>query len=99
MATYKVWLTVKDRFGNTKEIEGNTINVDLDELDLEKIEKDLPLDKYLRKDEAKAELDPIFATDVDVGYQVGQVQQQVEQSNSIKYTDFFDSSAQAGGVN
>ena len=29
MATYKVWLTVKDNYGNTKEVDGGTINVDL----------------------------------------------------------------------
>lgn len=29
MATYKVWLTVKDSYGNIKEVEGGTINVDL----------------------------------------------------------------------
>ena len=29
MATYKVWLTVKDSYGNTKELDGGTIDVDL----------------------------------------------------------------------
>ena len=32
MATYKVWLTVKDSYGNIKEVEGGTINVDLSEV-------------------------------------------------------------------
>lgn len=31
MATYKVWLTVKDSYGNTKELDGGNINIDLDE--------------------------------------------------------------------
>lgn len=32
MATYKLWLTVKDMNGNTKEIDGGTVNVDLTKL-------------------------------------------------------------------
>lgn len=32
MATYKVWLTVKDSYGNTKEIDGGNIAIDLDKL-------------------------------------------------------------------
>lgn len=32
MATYKVWLTVKDSFGNTKELDGGTIDVDLNQV-------------------------------------------------------------------
>lgn len=32
MATYKLWLTVKDVNGNTKEIDGGTVNVDLTKL-------------------------------------------------------------------
>jgi hypothetical protein len=32
MATYKVWLTVKDSYGNTKKIDGGNINVAIDEL-------------------------------------------------------------------
>lgn len=30
MAEYKVILTVKDRYGNTKEVDGGTLNLDLD---------------------------------------------------------------------
>ena len=51
MATYKVWLTVKDSYGNTKEIEGGTINVDL-------------FDKLTQEDLAK--IDEKFATDAEL---------------------------------
>lgn len=47
MAKYKVWLTVKDRYGIIKELPSGTINVDLD---------------TLTDDEVKA-LDEHFATD------------------------------------
>lgn len=29
MATYKVWLTIKDSYGNTKEIDGGNIDINL----------------------------------------------------------------------
>lgn len=32
MATYKVWLTVKDRYGSTKRIDGGSINISQDKL-------------------------------------------------------------------
>jgi hypothetical protein len=79
MATYKVWLTVKDRYGNTKEIDGGDINVGLDELtqdEVDYIEEALPLEDYLKKSEISEELD-YFATD-----------QEVSGKDSIKYTDF-----------
>lgn len=79
MATYKVWLTVKDRYGNTKEIDGGDINVGLDELtqdEVDYIEEALPLEDYLKKSEISEELDH-FATD-----------QEVSGKDSIKYTDF-----------
>lgn len=66
MATYKVWLTVKDSYGNTKEIEGGEINVDLATLtkdEVDQIENALPLEDYLRKDKMVEELDPHFAKD------------------------------------
>lgn len=66
MATYKVWLTVKDSYGNTKEVDGGTINVDLATLtpdEVTQIEEVLPLEDYLRKDEMVQELDPHFAKD------------------------------------
>lgn len=37
MATYKVWLTVKDSYGNDKEIDGGVIDVNLEEADVENI--------------------------------------------------------------
>ena len=37
MAKYKVWLTVKDSYGNTKELDGGNIDVDLDEKDVDTI--------------------------------------------------------------
>lgn len=78
MATFKVWLTVKDSYGNTKEVDGGTIDVNLAENltqeDISHIEEALPLDNYLKKDETD-----YLATDVEV-------QQAVEQSSSIKYS-------------
>lgn len=32
MATYRVWLTVKDRYGNTKELDGGIIKAELNPL-------------------------------------------------------------------
>lgn len=32
MATYRLWLTIKDSSGNTKEIDGGTVNIDLTKL-------------------------------------------------------------------
>ena len=82
MATYKVWLTVKDSYGNTKEISGGTINVDLDltEDELTQIESALPLDKYVKKQELSNELD-IYATDAEVKHTV-------ENMEAIGYSDF-----------
>lgn len=93
MATYKVWLTVKDSFGNTKEVDGGTINVDLDrfsEAEIDKIEEALPLEDYIKKNELHAELDE-YATDVEVGHAI-------DNASSIKYSDFElnDKPAQGG---
>ena len=77
MAKYKVWLTVKDRYGNTKEIDGGNISVGLDGLtqeDLDVIEEQLPLEEYLKKSETD-----YLATDVEVA-----------ERNTIRYSDFFD---------
>lgn len=46
MATYKVWLTVKDRYGNTKELDSGRINVSQDKLtdeDLNEIKESIPV--------------------------------------------------------
>ena len=83
MATYKVWLTVKDCYGNTKEIDGGTINVDLATLtpdEVDQIEEALPLEEYLKKTELPSELDD-YATDKEVI-------QVVQNTESIKYSDF-----------
>jgi hypothetical protein len=37
MAKYKVWLTVKDSYGNTKELDGGNIDINLNEEDVETI--------------------------------------------------------------
>lgn len=83
MATYKVWLTVKDNYGNTKEVDGGTINVDLDTLtkdEIDQIEEALPLEKYLKKEELPAELDE-YATDLEV-------EEAVKKNESFNYSDF-----------
>jgi hypothetical protein len=46
MATYKVWLTVKDRYGSVKELDSGNINIDFDELtpeDVSDLKKVLPV--------------------------------------------------------
>ena len=83
MATYKVWLTVKDSYGNIKEIPGDEIHVDLATLtpdEINQIEEALPLEDYLRKDEVDTELER-YATDVEV---------EQKTKDSVKYTGFFD---------
>lgn len=83
MATYKVYLTVKDSYGNTKEVEGGTINVDLATLtpdELNQIEEALPLEDYLKKSEIDSELEH-YATDIEVSHAV-------EHNEAIKYSDF-----------
>ena len=37
MAKYKVWLTVKDCYGNTKELDGGDIDINLDKNDVDTI--------------------------------------------------------------
>lgn len=83
MATYKVWLTVKDSYGNTKEIDGGTINVDLATLtpdELEQIEEALPLEDYIKRENLNTELDA-YATDLEVEHAV-------QTNESIRYADF-----------
>jgi hypothetical protein len=52
MATYKVWLTVKDRYGNTKELDGGTIDVALEALSENAVKT---LDRHFATDQALAE--------------------------------------------
>ena len=73
---YKVWLTVKDSYGNVKELDGGTIGVDLDQEALSQIEEALPLEDYLKK----SEID-YLATDLEV-------QEEINKVDSIKYSDF-----------
>lgn len=58
MATYKVWLTVKDSYGNTKELDGGNINIDFSGLASEDI------DQMVKK------LDPYFTTNAEVEHVV-----------------------------
>lgn len=37
MAKYKIWLKVKDCYGNTKELDGGNIDINLDEEDVDNI--------------------------------------------------------------
>lgn len=81
MATYKVWLTVKNSAGDTKEIDVGNISVDLDNLsqeEISKIEAALPLEDYLKKNDIDTELID-YATDVEVEQAV---------KNTVKYGDF-----------
>ena len=83
MATYKVWLTVKDSYGNTKEVDGGTINVDLDKLtqpELDYIEEALPLEEYIKRENLDTELEA-YATDKELAHAV-------EHDDAIKYSDF-----------
>ena len=73
---YKVWLTVKDNYGNLKELDGGTIGVDLNQEVLDQIENALPLQEYLKKSETD-----YLATDSEVAQEISKVK-------SIKYSDF-----------
>ena len=94
MATYKVWLTVKDSYGHVKEIDGGTIKLDLDldqlsDEDIAQLEEALPLENYLKKDEINTHLDH-FATDKEVEYVVNT-------NEALKYADF--ELTEEGGTN
>ena len=58
MATYKVWLTVKDSYGNLRELDGGNISLDFSELTQEDISK------------MAKKLDPYFTTDKEVEHVV-----------------------------
>lgn len=95
MAKYKVWLTVKDTYGNTKEISGGTIDVDLDtftESEISQIKDALPLENYVKKAELPIELDE-YATDKEVEYAV-------QNADTLRYADFIlDEDTSVGGTN
>lgn len=83
MANYKIWLTVKDRYGNTKEIDGGNINVGLDELtqdEINNLEEALPLEEYLKIKDIDKELKH-YATDEEL-------LTTVQTNESIRYSDF-----------
>lgn len=83
MATYKVWLTVKDSYGNTKEVDGGTINVDLATLtpdEVTQIEEELPLENYIKRENLDSELKH-YATDKELEHAI-------EYNDAIKYSDF-----------
>lgn len=91
MATYKVWLTVKDSYGNTKEVDGGTINVDLASLtpdEVSQIEEALPLEDYIKRDNLDSELEA-YATDKEVVHVV-------ERNEALKYADFQFKDEEAG---
>lgn len=83
MAKYKVWLTVKDSYGNAKEIDGGVINVDLglnhlEQEEVNQIAEILPLEDYIKRDDLDTELAD-WATDKEVSQAV---------SNTVKYSGF-----------
>ena len=80
MAIYKVWLTVRDSYGNLKEVDGGTINVGLDAEAIDTIEKALPLEEYLKKSEVD-----FLATDAEVAAK-----------ENLKYSSFFEDNSKGG---
>lgn len=85
MAKYKVYFTVKDNYGKTKEVEGGTIDLDvgftdLDQREIDYLEEALPLENYLKKSEIATELDE-YATDLEV-------EDAIQVNDSIRYSDF-----------
>ena len=52
MAKYKIWLTVKDRYGTEKELDGGCINVDLSTLETDEVEA---IDKHFATDAEMAQ--------------------------------------------
>ena len=88
MAVYKVWLTVRDGYGNEKEIEAGNIKVDfeLSQEDISQIEQALPLGDYLKKQNIDTDLKD-FATDDEVAQAV---------KNTVKYSEFKIKQDEAG---
>jgi hypothetical protein len=97
MATYRLWLTVKDSNGNIKEVDGGTVNIDLTELtddEINQIEEALPLERYITKTELDTELDK-YATDQEV---TDTVVDSIQNNEAIRYGDFefFDENVEGG---
>lgn len=91
MPKYKVWLTVKDNYGNTKELDAGDISVDFTDLsqeDLNQIEEVLPLEKYLKKSEVD-----YLATDLEVEDVVSEAT-----ASTVKYSGFKFRNSNAEGT-
>lgn len=85
MAKYRVWFTVKDSYGNTKEVAGGTIDLDVGLTDLTQreidcLEEALPLEDYVTRKDLDVELDD-YATD-------NEVVEAFQNNSSIRYSDF-----------
>lgn len=67
MATYKVWLKVKDSYGKEKEIDGGTIKVELDELSTTEVSKMVQqLDDHFTTETEVANKDTIKYSDFEL---------------------------------
>ena len=90
MATYKVWLTVKDCYGNTKEVEGGSIDVDLNltEEDADRLGQ-MALDNYVKKADAGVTDAAELATDEEVKEVVSDAVKNAEHK-TLKYVGFSD---------
>jgi hypothetical protein len=84
MATYKVWLKIKDSYGNEKEVDGGTINVDLNitDKDVDKIGQ-MALANYVKKEDLPVEDIKDLATDEEVKQSIAKAEH-----NTIKYVGF-----------
>jgi hypothetical protein len=84
MATYKVWLKIKDSYGNEKEVDGGSINVDLNITD-EDVDKigNMALANYVKKEDLPVEQLNDLATDAEVEQAVV-----TAEHNTIKYVGF-----------
>ena len=84
MANYKVWLTVKDSYGNTKEVDGGMINVDLNitNEDVDRI-GNMALTNYVKKEDLPVEHMNDLATDAEVNQAIT-----AAEHNTIKYVGF-----------
>lgn len=80
MATYKVWLIVKDSYGKTKELDGGVIEVDLKQVTDDVIDKIEDTADYVTKTELEETLDEKI-TDVKPAVYVPEV----TQNNMLKF--------------
>jgi hypothetical protein len=80
MATYKVWLTVKDKYGNTKELDGGAIDIDLKQVANDVIDQIEDTSDYVTKTELEETLDDKI-TEVKPAVYVPEV----TQNNMLKF--------------